>query len=157
MIRMNKNMLFRLRGLSSSPMPLHDDLLAIARAGFIELDGCIFLNAFAGRFGALAPDHFPDKTGIECFVNSFHVDDYVPGEFLEQSLLFSDEVSSMWTNQFQNIPALILVSAVNDGVVLKLHTLRAGEEWLVHDLDTYSEGVLEWKIGFELEMVINVE
>lgn len=124
-------------------LSLPEELQLWVDCGFIRVDGCVFLaGLFKGNPGI--NNHF-DKTGIECFVNSFHVDDYVSERYLDYSCLFCNEILSQWERNNDNKAEYlnVIISLDDFGAVIKVHMKREGENWLNSNLDKYEDAILE--------------
>jgi hypothetical protein len=110
--------------------------------GFIVRDGCVFLSALLSSEVSVTRSDFPDKTGFECFINSFHIDDYVEDKYIENAALFIEKLFAMWKsfNKEGDIQAIISLS--DFGAVVRFHIIRECEYWLSPDLEEYAEGIL---------------
>ncbi|WP_133462655.1 hypothetical protein [Scandinavium goeteborgense] len=107
--------------------------------GFIKQNDCVFLTAL---FNAYPNDkHLVDKTGIECFVNSFHMDDYVGERYLEYSCLFCNAIFNKWRQERCSERLNVIVSMGEFDAVVKFHVIRQGEEWLSHNLEKYEDAI----------------
>jgi hypothetical protein len=142
MIYMNESMFSHFQQSFQPSTVLHLSLGELVEGGFLELDGCIFFSALKERYSANDQHSFPDRTGLECFVNSIHIDDYVTSSYFEQALLFVERVRVAWRAQFGRKAVTIILSATEDGATFKLHTTRRGEELLTSDLDDYPDRLL---------------
>ncbi|MCX2545960.1 hypothetical protein [Pseudomonas sp. COW5] len=121
---------------------LAGDLVDIARSGFVERDGCVFLANLDGFQRNASLKNFPDRTGYECFVNSIHIDDYVNTDFLACALSYLSSVFETWNES--SLPGVLqgAISADKFDATVKFHLLRPGEAWLSDDLERYGEAVL---------------
>lgn len=122
-------------------LSLPDDLQSWINGGFVEDDGCIFLRSLYKNYQGL--DKFPDRTGVECFVNSFHIDDYVSERYLDYSFLFCEQLLACWKKYNQAQKLNVIISHDEFGAVVKFHLKRQDENWLSSNLEGYEEAVLE--------------
>ncbi|MFJ2467207.1 hypothetical protein [Pseudomonas sp. NPDC087615] len=122
--------------------PLDGELADIARSGFVERDGCVFLTSLEGFQKHVSLKNFLDRTGYECFVNSIHADDYVNADFLACALSYLFLVFEAWNKSGQ--PGILqgVISGDEFDATVKFHLLRPGETWLSDDLEGYEEAVL---------------
>ncbi|WP_256576907.1 MULTISPECIES: hypothetical protein [unclassified Pseudomonas] len=125
---------------------LEGELGRIARSGFVERDGCIFIAALNPQ-SHMNLDSFPDRTGYECFVNSVHIDDYVSADFLATAIFWLSLVLDQWNKSA--LPGVLQGSVSNDefGATVKVHVLRPDESWLSDDLEGYEQAVLTINSG----------
>lgn len=118
---------------------LPQELVLWVKKGFYKQNDCFFLAALFNAY----PNgkYFIDKTGVECFVNSFHVDDYVSERYLDYSCLFCNAIFNKWYSEGNSEKLNAIVSMDEFGAVVKFHVIREGEEWLSHDLETYEDAI----------------
>ena len=118
------------------------ELLSIVEQGFEIRQNCALLVAqIPGGSNASLKD-FPDRTGYECFINSFHIDDYVDGNFVEVAYAFAKALLNLWRQSQYFEVGQVIVAETEFGSIVKFHLLRAGESWLDDDLETYDVGIL---------------
>lgn len=141
MTRMNSKMAARLE-TSTAIGVLPVGLCDVLRKGFQFRDGCLFLTHFAHRAAIESIDAFPDRTGYECFVNSFHVDEFAEERFIDVARLFVDECFRSWSSELLGVRYRAIVSGDDTDVVVKIHCSRDGESWLSDDLENCDEAVL---------------
>lgn len=165
--RTNKAMALRYPdGLAGLEAPLPKSLKKIIASGLVEIDGCVYLKAMgkgncAGSKKAKVKEVraelvFPDRTGLECFENKLHIEDYAYINTVETGVSFLREVSCLLRKHFpaRKFRGIIGVSDYADVILepgyqprgeiicdVRFHTLRAGETWLQDDLDIYNECV----------------
>lgn len=140
-MKCNALMLAELKKTRLSGLALPFELASWVSSGFIQKDGCVFLSAQYKSHPGNA--HFIDKTGLECFVNSFHIEDHVNERHLDYACLFCNEILGKWADEGHNEALRAIVSLNGAGVVVKFHIVRPGEHWLSADLDGYDDAVLE--------------
>lgn len=120
---------------------LPEELQSWIERGFVRDEGCVFLTALfntnPGR------NRLVDRTGVECFVNSFHIDDYVSERYLDYACLFCNKILGKWHDNNEPDVLNVIISLDEFGAVIKAHVKRNGESWLVDNLDKYEEAVLE--------------
>src|SRR5690554_2407495 len=134
---MNHTMKILMKNRVEKTLPM--ELKKIAKNGFIDKNGCVFLKELANRQTNVNLDDFIDKTGYECFINSLHIDDYVESNFLSYALVFVFELFERWKKN-KNLQAIISVDEF--GAVVKLHKDRVGESWIGGNIEDYEEAIL---------------
>lgn len=139
---MNEKMRKELEWITLDGKNLPPELLDLLAVGFIEVEGCFFLQSLKKLSLSVSAADFSDKTGFECFVNSIHIDDYVVSEYLSYAFLFVDACFDLWRSFNSGGQLFALISSDEFGVVVKLHLLREGESWLSDDLEKYEDALL---------------
>ncbi|MEB6380845.1 hypothetical protein MXM41_18220 [Leclercia adecarboxylata] len=120
-------------------LALPEELSSWVDKGFVKQRNCVFLAAL---FHSYPKDEYLfDKTGVECFVNSFHIDDYVAERYLEYSCLFCNAIFNKWHQEGNSEKLNMIVSMDEFGAVIKFHVIRQGENWLSHDLEKYEDAI----------------
>ncbi|WP_431685546.1 hypothetical protein [Hahella sp. NBU794] len=137
-MKLNKRMRALFDGLGEARINPPQTLDDIVAKRFVETNDGVLLAYFAKRRSNTSPGYFPDKTGFECFVNSFHIDDYVDKDFLAYSLFV---VSSLKAD-IERYNLKTIVGIDDDGGTVRFHVDRVGEEWLSDDIEGYSEALL---------------
>ncbi len=132
-----------LKNASWSDISLPQDLQELLERGFIKNDGCMFLaSVFKNK-----PDEerLIDKTGVECFINSIHIDDYIYERYLDYACLFCNQLLTTWNNGVwcKNGELNVIISLDEFGAVIKFHLKRKNEYWLNSNLEKYGEAILE--------------
>ncbi len=118
-------------------------LSAILANGFSTQHGCYLLSAFYQNNLHISLDSFVDKTGYECFINSFHIDDFVDEDFFEQSVLFIDALLNKWRILNNDLVLNIILSKTDFGFNIRFHVHREGEEWInMNDLVFFEDALL---------------
>lgn len=97
---------------------------------------------------AHASSPFPDQTGLECFINHFHLEDYI-GSCSSFDLLSDLYLAHGWlfaTHLKERLAAFrpetcfrIIVAATDGTCTVRFHALREGEHWLSDNLERYRE------------------
>jgi hypothetical protein len=121
----------------------------------VEAGGCFLLAGFVKK-PHLSPADFPDATGLECSANK-----------LRMETLFSDRIAALYplllltaglvtartlAAELARHPSRfnVIVSFDGDSCAVRFHKIRAGERWLLEDLEDYAEeGVLVFEAGPE--------
>ena len=120
---------------------LDTSLQQILNEGFLFMEECFFLRTFFPLCHVQKSD-FIDKTGYECFVNSFHTDDYVGNNHLQQSILFAEKLFEKWRNENRLEILKCIISKSEYGAVVKFHIIRLGEEWIDEsNIDKFEEPI----------------
>lgn len=120
---------------------LPEELQLWIERGFIRDEGCVFLTALFNSNPGV--NRLSDKTGVECFVNSFHIDDYVSERYLDYACLFCNEILYKWADSHEPEFLNVIISLDEFGAVIKVHVKRNDESWLSDNLDKYEEAILE--------------
>ncbi|GLH98645.1 hypothetical protein [Phytohabitans aurantiacus] len=141
-------------GLLVPPDGVAPGLRAIVADG-IEVRGEVVVWKGGARWAAPAPGNFPDLTGWECFVNSFHLEDVVPVEvtlsddgapaisdadqtiLLHHGLAFALEVCRLVSGLDTPIAIRCVVATNRTNGTFRFHRIRAGEDWVLSDLNAY--------------------
>ena len=158
--RANKQLLCIVGALPPPGVPVPHELEALLNAGISRQGELTMLAALEQRyFGIESVSLGP--TGIECFVNHVHIDDYVPAD--DALCLFSTGWQ-MGLDLKERLPRdkgyVIILSLspadYDDGLwvcSLRFHTLRAAEAWLHEDLESYvHEGIIRCVVGRTINM-----
>ena len=120
---------------------LNSSLKSIADSGFDLHNGCYVLSGLSGATN-VTRESFPDCTGYECFLNSFHVEDYDSVSPLAQAILLVQEVFTIWNAAQRAMRLIAVVSADEFSVVTKFHSQRPGEQWLSDNIEGYDDPVM---------------
>jgi hypothetical protein len=142
MLAMNKKMATQIQHLNRNGGALPEALFQLAKSGFFEREGCIFLASLATAHTNVSARDFPDKTGYECFINSIHMDDHVQEHYLYYACLFVEKLFLAWRIRSPNEVARAIISSDDSDAVVKFHTLREHESWVSEDLEKYEESIL---------------
>ena len=127
----------------SSNKKLETSLQELVLSGFIEVDGCYFLQKLFNQQKHISSLDFIDKTGYECFVNSIHIDDYIEEDLFIQGLLYSDKIISEWLKLENNTTLEVILSETDFGFQIKFHVSRPNENWILEsDLNIFKEALL---------------
>ncbi|EMH4162607.1 hypothetical protein RJ498_001861 [Pluralibacter gergoviae] len=142
-MKCNLQMMNEISNICLTGLHLPDELQLWVDKGFIEEDGCVFLSAlFNGNPGT---GKLVDRTGVECFVNSFHIEDFITERYLDYSCLFCNHLLKRWyendLNEKKELNVIIMLDEF--GAVIKFHLKRENEHWLGSDLEKYEEAILE--------------
>ncbi|WP_145524684.1 hypothetical protein [Yersinia rohdei] len=139
----NLKMMSELSSVNIDDIFLTDELNEIIDKGFVNKDGCVFLAALEKMQTNVYLTNFEDKIGFECFINSFHIDDYVANRYLDYACLFCNQILRLWIrgNSFEKLNAIISLDEF--GAAIKFHIKRHNISWLADDLNKYEEAILE--------------
>src|SRR5205085_9464095 len=119
----------------------------------VETGGCFLLRGFVKR-PHLSPADFPDPTGLECSANRLRMESMLdarlvrtcPLLLLTAGLLTAQVVSAAlarFPGRFN-----VILSYDGESCAVRFHKIRAGERWLLDDLEQYvDEGVLVFEAG----------
>ncbi|MBK4738028.1 hypothetical protein [Noviherbaspirillum pedocola] len=142
MIRSNHAMRLKLPVLMSNSRSIANALMELLEDGFALFDGCTFLNSLLLLNRNARLQDYSDETGFECYVNSFHIEDYIEGGGIEQSLSFIFELFLLWNKEPRCKVLRAMISNDVFGTVIHFHVFREGESWLSEDIDEYEEAIL---------------
>lgn len=141
-------------GLEAPPEGITAGLRAIIANG-IEVRDEVIVWKNGPRRAAPPPGDFPDFTGWGCFVNSFHLEDEVPvtvvlsdeGEpsisdvdqvvLLRQGLALALGVCRLAGDLARPVAVRCVVAANRTNGTFRFHRIRAGEDWVLEDLNAY--------------------
>jgi len=146
MIVVNRNMIQLLYDLAvKQPAPLPQHLQHVLSGGLLEEDDCWFLAACRGD-PKYTVERFGDRTGLESFVNSVHVDDTEkvdPITLQKRGLAYIEALRKLLEpyGAFKIILGFSY-SEPEDGPkeltsTVRFHKVRLGEAWLIEDLEGY--------------------
>lgn len=128
---------------SIARVTLNSRLAEIVNQGFLIEKGCYLLVYFKQLSQHLKETDFVDQTGFECFVNSFHVDDFVQEDLLPQAMAFSKALLAKWKRLRSKEVLEIIVGETDFGFNIKAHVKRNGELWIdPQDIENFDEGLL---------------
>lgn len=150
----------RLAGMGIFPPAegLTRGLAAIAEEG-IELRGEVVVWNGGALWAPPPPGNFPDLTGWECFVNSFHLEDEVPVEhsrtedgeprishreqvvLLRQGMTLGLAVCRRAAEAEPPLAVRCVIATNPTNGTFRFHRIRPGEDW-VTDLDSYDDDEL---------------
>jgi len=142
MIVVNNKMAARFhQAIFSDKRLLQPGLNSILEKGFIFKDGCYFLAAFSKNIRT-SPGNFTDKTGHECFVNSFHLDDYIEDRYIEQAFQFAREIFRAWHQIEKHLILKCIIGQTDSGVNIRFHVVRENEHWINEvEIDNFEEAI----------------
>jgi hypothetical protein len=107
------------------------------------------------RWTAAPPGDFPDLTGWECFVNSFHLEDVVPVEvvvsdegepriseadqlvLLCHGVAFALQVCRLAAGLQAPMAVRCVVATNSANGTFRFHRVRTGQDWVLPDLNDY--------------------
>lgn len=125
-------------------LELPKKLNEIIELGFFEDQKSFLSKRLMDYCKSAHRSNFEDEIAYECFVNSFHMEDYVDTSHLEYSLVFSNELIKKWES-FRNLPLNVII-ALDDETFLpkiKFHVKRGEAEWLMeNELESYVQPIL---------------
>lgn len=127
------------------PQKLKPALAGILSEDFNRRDGYVFIGALLKKCRIPTIEEVGDETGVEVFVNSFHTDDYIESDHLEQALAFSGELQKLWGDQSDrgsNVKLTLVLAVTEFGVNVKLFQRRASQPYLADDINTYTQPIL---------------
>lgn len=110
---------------------LPDGLREIISQGFIDLDNCLLSKKLFSFCTSISIDDFNDEIAFECFVNSFHMEDYVSLKHLEYAIIFCNEIHDEFDKKY--IGELNFILSLDDETLLptiKFHLKRENASWL---------------------------
>ena len=119
----------------------------------VEAGGCFLFRGFVEK-PHLSPADFKDQTGLECSANRLRMESMLdarltrscPLLLLTAGLLTARAVSAALARH----PGLfnVILSYDGESCTVRFHKVRAGQRWLLADLEEYvDEGVLVFEAG----------
>lgn len=146
MISANNKAQAVLLSVLGSPLPsLHKELVDVISQGLDDHENMILLSYAKNLFDPALKDQLFDETGVECFINHIHIDDYYKGLDDGESLLICLELARqiMDFDQAKKVKLKIIISLSGEGESsIRFHRLREAQEWLSDDLESYEEAIL---------------
>jgi len=111
-------------------------------------DGSILLVQQFRQSVSVSPKDFPDRTGYECFVNHIHLRYNGTRDSLMGLLSVVTQLQQNLAQYARDRQFLIILSIAGTECVVRFHECRAGERWLVNDLEAYKEeAILALSVG----------
>jgi hypothetical protein len=110
----------------------------------VEIDNCFFIKALYGEESSphgLLPKM--DKTGIECFINHVHAEDFIKTEPQISDLMahgfrlffgFYDKL-----DDYESDKTFCVIITFNESTcTVRFHAVRENEQWLTDNLEDYT-------------------
>lgn len=117
--------------------------LELVDSGFREEAGCLLLEARAAKCNLRDLLSRLDKTGVEAFVNSFHLADLGFAGLDIQMCLKVARLTRQWGYSIPSGKTIrVIISGALEDPVFRVYLVREGEPWLDEDIDLYSEPML---------------
>jgi hypothetical protein len=154
-VRLNASMLELLGGdpefLEPSSIPMPSALVSIASGGFEERDGCLVLRSVPVVAATLRfLEKRDDKTGTEAALSDINIERFLAKSIDRSELsrlgldfgffLGKELMRSGFAGPFRVIVSTQpadLSQSIDDTCTVRFHRLRAGEDWLNNDLESY--------------------
>jgi hypothetical protein len=142
-MKMNKKMAELLRQ-ADIPVPFGDNVRSkdFPPPVFVLVDNSVFLKEEYERARHVRLADFPDRTGLECFVNHLHL----PFSGTRKSLLACIGHASALLRglaRLEDRRFQVIVSITEGECTVRFHELRSNERWIADDLEGYaSESIL---------------
>lgn len=122
----------------------------------VEARGCFLLEGFLKR-PHLSPADFPDATRLECSANKLRMEGMFPPRLVASCPLLL-LTAGMMTARLLSLELArhasrfnVILSYDGESCAVRFHKIRAGERWLLEDLDDYAdEGVLVFEAGCDV-------
>jgi len=119
----------------------------------VEAGGCYLLRGFASK-PHLRPIDFPDQTRLECSANRLRMESMLEPRLVRSCpllLLTAGLVTArVLCAALAQFPGRfnVILSYDGESCAVRFHKVRAGERWLLDDLEEYvDEGVLVFDAG----------
>jgi hypothetical protein len=147
-------------GNVAPPGGLAPGLRELAAGGIVMRDDVLTFTGHGG-WAPEPPGAFPDLTGWECFVSSFHLEDLVPvhvdvpeggGQpfineedqrvLLLHGVAFALQICRLVPALDPPVPVRCIVGANDTNATFRFHRIRTGEQWIGADLDSYQRDKL---------------
>lgn len=149
---MNRKMVDRLEKLNDfiQSHSLEEKLRRLINTPILEVDGCFFFEDLWKGYPGASLSQFPDRTGLECFVNHVHIEDYVErtSTSLTVDLLFTQgwQFATSLKERlaaYQPEVGFRVIFSAGEGTypscTVRFHLIRKHENWLSEDLEGYRE------------------
>ena len=135
--------------VAESARPLASGLAQLLRGELVEENGCWFLVPLREGAKTASLASFPDRSGLECFVNHIHIEDFLETsdvvECLRQGLRWAGGLRGKLEEHGK---FNIIVSCDDTGCSVRFHRIRPDESWMTDDLEGYrAESVLVMPVG----------
>jgi hypothetical protein len=124
----------------------------------VEAGGCFLFRGFLDK-PHLSRGDFPDQTSLECSANRLRMESMLdarlvrscPLLLLTAGLLTARAVSGALARHEGRFN--VILSYDGESCTLRFHKIRAGQRWLLADLEEYvDEGVLVFEAGSDVPM-----
>lgn len=136
-------MLLSLNEILTEDDQIDSRLSAVIDGGFTCVDNCYLFTNFYKNNGHIKIEDFPDKTGFECFINSFHIDDFIEQRYLTQAIFFTNLLFKEWEKLSTGMHIEVIIGETDNGVNVRFHVIRENEVWIDdHDIDKFDQGLL---------------
>jgi len=106
-----------------------------------RVDGSIFLVAEHLKSKSVSLEDFPDRTGLECFVNHVHLPFRGDKDSLVEALAYIEGLQRSLLSLESDEDFVIILSLSETSSVIRFHKRREDETWLAADIDGYEEPV----------------
>lgn len=116
-------------------------LESIINTGLIVIDDCLLIKAFyIANKKHLTLEYFNyDYINYETAINGFHIDDFSDNNYLEQGILFLNEIEKIIAKKYPNTNVELILCKTNIGYHFTMHTIRKGITYINDDLEIYQE------------------
>lgn len=125
-------------------------LAEILSSDFCQKGEYVFIGSLLKKRHVPSTEEVGDATGVEVFVNSFHTDDYIESDHLEQALAFARELQKRWgarSDRASDAKLTLVLAMTEFGVNVKLFQRRVSQPYLADDLNTYKQPILAIEIS----------
>lgn len=106
----------------------------------VIVDSCYYFKREFMRYD----DRYTNKTGNECFGNRLIIEFENRNRekglmfYLKQGIAFSKSVAKKLENLNENFTLMLMIFD-KTSIVFRFHKTRVGEEWLIPDIEQYTE------------------
>lgn len=121
---------------------LPKELNAVLSDGFLDEADLTFFRVFEQSLKSADQSSFIDKTGIECFINHVHIDDYVDDDLFQYGCLFFQKLVDLLKGSYPDRAYLVILALDELSCSVRFHQKRDGESWLSDDLEKYQDEAL---------------
>lgn len=142
MISMNSRMLSQLRCIESRDFRANEELVGIAKKGFVRVGDAILLEAFRNRLTSVPDELRSDSVGVECYCNSIHLDDYTSDRMHLEGIVFSLQLLLEWSRNPILGDAQVIFSCDGEFGNVKIHELISGRQYLSESIEDFDEDIL---------------
>ena len=129
-------------------LPVSTAEASVPNPSLMEHDDSIFLADEYRRSSSVSISDFPDRTGLECFVNHVHLPFERNRRSLVRALAYVERLRKNLADYAKSRSFQIIMSVSGSDCVVRFHQCRFGEIWLATDLDKYlEESILTVSVG----------
>ena len=128
---------------------LADKLKSILSQPIEERDGMFIQKTAPAEISSRMRANLQDRTGLECFINHIHIEDYLDDNekrtsagILLQGLTYAISLRQKLRGTHSGASFNIILTQSAESCSVRFHKIRENESWLRNDIEDYTdEGV----------------